>query len=87
VTAPRATVAPITVSDATALAVVGLTPRQFRAFVREQGIPRVRVGRRTLVRVDRLLEAIDRLSGATPRPCAAAWDEQATIEAAARGAK
>ena len=86
-TAPRLTVAPITVSDATALATVGLTPRQFRAFVQEHGIPRVRIGRRTIVRVDRLLEVVDRLSGATPRLSAAAWDEEATIKAAARGAK
>ena len=73
----------VLVSDATALAVVGLTPRQFRAFVRKHTIPRVRAGRRTLVRV----EVFDRLSGATSRPSAAAWDEEAVIAAAARGGK
>lgn len=77
----------VLVSDATALAVVGLTPRQFRAFVRKHTIPRVRAGRRTLVRVDQLLEVFDRLSGATSRPSAAAWDEEAVIAAAARGGK
>jgi hypothetical protein len=77
----------VLVSDATALAVVGLTPRQFRAFVREHAIPRVRAGRRTLVRVDQLLDVFDRLSGTTARPSAAVWDEEAVIAAAARGRK
>lgn len=78
--APKA--APLTVSDASAPAVVGLTPRQFRRFVHEKGIPCVRVGRRTLVRADLLLEAIDRLSGSAPR--AVPLDEAAVIEAAVR---
>jgi hypothetical protein len=81
------TAAPITVSDATALAVVGLSPRQFRRFVTEQSIPFVRVGRCTVVRVDRLLEVFDRLSGASPRPATTAWDEEAVIAAAVRGSK
>jgi hypothetical protein len=76
---------PLAVSDATALAVVGLTPRQFRRFVAEAGIPHAKVGRRTLVRADALLEALDRLSGASPRP--SAWDEAAVVASAARGAK
>jgi hypothetical protein len=82
VSAPKVTAAPLTVSDASAPAIVGLTPRQFRRFVREKGIPCLRVGRRTLVRADLLLEAIDRLSGSVPRP--APLDEQAVIDAAVR---
>lgn len=85
-TAPKVTAAPILVSDATALAVVGLTPRQFRAFVAEHGLPLVRVGRRRLVRADALLEAFDRLSGASPRP-APVWDEATIVAEAARGAR
>ena len=75
---------PVVVSDATSLAVVGLTPRQFRAFVREHRIPHAKIGRRTLVRIDRLLETIDRLSGAEPRETAVTWDEAAIVEMAAR---
>jgi hypothetical protein len=74
----------ILVSDATALATVGLTPRQFRAFIKAHDIPRIRAGRRTLVRLDRLLEVIDRLSGAAPKPSAASWNEAGVI-ATARG--
>ncbi len=73
----------VVVSDATALAVVGLTARQFRTFVREHGVPYARVGRRTLARVDHILAALDRLSGAT----APAWSEAAVIEAAARAGR
>lgn len=75
---PPAVVA-VVVSDATSLAVVGLTPRQFRAFLREQSVPHAKVGRRTVARVDRVLEAIDRLSGTNVR---APWSEEETIRRA-----
>jgi hypothetical protein len=85
--ADAARLSAVIVTDATALSVVGLSPRQFRAFVRVHGIPHVRSGRRTLVRVDRLLEVVDRLSGAPARASDAAWDEGAVVAAAARGSK
>jgi hypothetical protein len=85
--APRVAAAPLVISDASAPAVVGLTARQFRAFVREHGLPAVKAGRRTLVRAEVLLEAIDRLSGSAPRPAGDALDEDTIVELAARGAK
>jgi hypothetical protein len=76
-------VLPILVSDATSFAVAGLTPRQFCAFVRKHRIPFAKDRRRTLVRVDRLLEAIDRLSGEGPsRPRAALTEDQVVAMAA-----
>jgi hypothetical protein len=85
---PQIAAQPLLVSDATALAVVGMNSRQFRAFVREHNLPRVRAGRRTLVRVDALLAAFDRLSGSPVLAPAASWDESAVIAAAAgRGRK
>jgi hypothetical protein len=77
-------IAPVLVSDATSFAIVGLTPRQFRAFVREHGVPHAKIGRRTVVRLDRLLEVHDRLSGAEPRRPSAAWDEDTIVAMAAR---
>jgi len=75
----------VLVSDATALPAVGLSPRQFKAFVREHAVPHAKVGRRTVARLDRILEAIDRLSGvAEPRRSVSAWDEAAIVEMAAR---
>ena len=83
--ARTAIVAAAVVSDATSLAAVGLTPRQFKAFVREHAVPHAKVGRRTVARLDRILEAIDRLSGvAEPRLPASAWDEAAVVAIAAR---
>jgi hypothetical protein len=82
---PPVTATPLLVGDATALAVVGLSPRQFRAFVREHAIPRVRVGRRTLVRADELLAVFDRLAGASPRAAAPAMNEAEVVAAAAAG--
>jgi hypothetical protein len=77
-----ALVAPVTFTDLNAEAVTGLKARPFREFVREHHIPHARVGRRIVVRVDRFLEAIDRLSGAKPL---AAWSEDNVIELAVRG--
>ena len=80
---PAAPVAAV-VSDASAFAVLGLSPRQFRAFLLAQRVPNGRIGRRTVARLDRILEVIDRLAGDGPRP---AWSEAATIELAARGGR
>lgn len=74
----------LVVSDATALAALGLTPRQFRDFVREHAIPFARVKGRMLVRADRLLEAIDRLSGVDRRSLAPTLDDDTVIAMAAR---
>jgi hypothetical protein len=79
---PLAVVAAAIVSDTTSLAVLGLTGRQFRAFLREQAVPHTKIGRRTVARVDRVLDAIDRLSGA--EPARAPWSEDDVIARAAR---
>jgi hypothetical protein len=81
---PLVVVAATLVSDATSMAVLGLTPRQYRAFLVERGVPHFKAGRRTLARLDRILEAADRLSGAAPR---AAWNEAEVIAEAARGGR
>jgi hypothetical protein len=80
---PRATVVvgALLVTDLTSLPVCGLTPRQFRTFLHDHDVPRCKIGRRTVVRVDRLLEVIDRLSGRRPSPD---WSEEETIARAAR---
>jgi len=63
------------------MACVGLTSRQFRAFVREHHVPHARIGRRTCARLDHVLAAIDRLSGADlPQ-----WNEGDVIRRAASG--
>ena len=77
-------VSPVVVSDATALVVLGLTGRQFRGFVRAHSVPHAKCGRRTLARLDLVLEAIDRLSGAKARrSLATAWDEDSIVKMAA----
>jgi hypothetical protein len=73
----------VVVSDATALAVLGLTDRQFKAFLRQQAVLHFKQGRRTLARLDRILEAMDRMSGAD----VPAWDEATVIARAARGGR
>ncbi len=78
---PASPAAPVTFSDANAPAVVGLSPRQLRAFVLRHSVPHCRAGRRMVVRVDRFLEAVDRLSGAEPR---AVWSEDAIVAMAAQ---
>jgi hypothetical protein len=55
-------IAPAVVSDLTAPAVIGLEPRHFREFLRAANIPHAVVGRRAIVRVDQILEAVERLS-------------------------
>jgi hypothetical protein len=62
---PSSPVGALLVSDRTALAVSGLNPRQFRAYVRKHGIPHAKIARRMLVRADVLLAALG-LNGATP---------------------
>jgi hypothetical protein len=55
-------VAPVTVTDRTAHLVLGLEPPALRALVSSRGIRHVRVGRRLLVRVDDILEALDTMA-------------------------
>jgi len=65
---PRATdevaPAPLTVTDRTAAALLGLEPRVFRELLASQRIPHARHGRRVIARVDLVLAAIDRMSSA-----------------------
>ncbi len=64
---PRATAAPLTVSDQTAFDLLGLTERQFRDLLRAHpAIPRTVIGRRVLVRADVLVAFLDRLATAAP---------------------
>jgi hypothetical protein len=56
-------IAPALVSDASAPAVVGLTPLQFRRALREHGVAHCKIGRRTLARVEDVVALVDRLSG------------------------
>ena len=79
---PRATAAvpvqPLTVSDRTAPALVGLEPRAFRDLLEREHVPHARIGRRVVARVAFVLEAIDRLSlevDATTETASAADDE------------
>lgn len=65
---PPVTAVPLTVSDQTALDLVGLTGRQLRDLLaRHPEVPRTIVGRRVLVRADVLLALLDRLA-VTPDP-------------------
>jgi hypothetical protein len=86
VTAPRVATAPIVVSDATALATVGLKPRAFRRVVKARGIPHSVVGRRLLVRLNDFLAGVGLASEqpehreTAPEP----WDEAALLERVAR---
>jgi hypothetical protein len=75
------------VSDRTALAVVGLTPRKFRTLVRERGIPSVKVGRRTLVRADDLLRALGLADPAAAAPVAPVWTLEDTVRALTTGTR
>jgi hypothetical protein len=79
---PSGLVSPIVVSDATSLALLGLTGRQFRSFVRAHNVPYAKCGRRTLARLDLVLDAIDRLSGVNAnRPAAApVWNEDGACQ-------
>jgi hypothetical protein len=76
----------VLVNDETAYAVLGWRARRFRSFVRKHKVPHFKDGRRTVVRLDRILEVVDRLSGAQPQP--AAWCEDTIVARAAhRGAR
>ncbi len=63
---PRATqtlvVAPATVTDLTAPAVIGLEARTFREFVGREHVPHARLGHRIVARVDDVLAALDRVA-------------------------
>jgi hypothetical protein len=63
---PRATaglaIAPATVSDLTAPAVIGIEAWQFRTLLQRERVPHARLGKRVVARVDHVLAAIDRLA-------------------------
>ena len=73
----------VLVSDGTSLVVLGLTARQFRTFVRKRGIPDKKVGRRTVARLDHVLEATG-LSGVDSCRPDTAWSEDAVVAMASR---
>ena len=77
--------APLAISDTTSLPILGLTPRQFRTFLRDHGVPFAKIGRRVVARADDVMATIDRLSGRgsvriEPEP----YNEAAIIARAAR---
>jgi hypothetical protein len=86
---PRATAAlpvqPLTVSDRTAPALVGLEPRAFRELLEREHVPHAKIGRRVVARVACVLEAVDRLSLGAPSAVesASAVGEDATEEPSA----
>lgn len=59
-------IAPAYVSQRTALAVVGLTPRAFREAVIKHRIPCTRLGNQVLVRLEDWHAAMARLAAAAP---------------------
>jgi hypothetical protein len=63
---PKATaslaIVPLTVSDLTAAAIVGLEPRPYREFLRAERVRHARLGRRVVARVEDVLAAIDRVA-------------------------
>ena len=71
---PPSAPTPIVVTDRTAPELLGLTPRSYREWLRAAGIPHATICRRTVARVEHIVDAIDRLSGAEPRPT---WSEDA----------
>lgn len=56
---------PVTVTDRTCAAVVGLEPRAFREAVARLKIPHAMLGRRMVVRVADFLAALDRVAAAS----------------------
>ena len=81
---PAVTATPVTVTDLTSFDLVGLDGRQLRHFVTKNAIAHVAHGQRIIVRVDVLLEAIDRLAstGAAPKVAADLDDLETPTSAA-----
>lgn len=69
---PRATdglaVAPVTVTDRTCAAVLGLEPRVFRAWLMAANVPHAHIGRRVVARVDDVLAALRNAPAPTAAP-------------------
>jgi len=74
----------VLVSDASAFAAVGLSPRQFRDLVRERGIRSARVGRRTVVRLDDLLAALGLGATTSLSPARSPLDDDQVVQLAVR---
>lgn len=72
--------AAVTASDRTCIAIFGVPWRTLKAFLELRGIPYGHVGRRPVVRVDLVLAALE----GAEHPV---WNEQETIERAARGGR
>ena len=82
---PREQPAAVVVSDATSFAVLGLTGRQFVAWLKKSHIHHARVGRKTLARLDDCLAALDKLTGRDQEP--PPWNEDEIVQRAARGTR
>lgn len=89
VSRPRSSIsspAPITISDVTCLAVLGMEPRFFRRFVVEHSVPHVKLHRRTIAKVADILSAFDRLAGIAPATSAeSGWSAESVVAAACGG--
>lgn len=61
-TPPTSTLAvvPVTVTDRTCAAVLGLEPRVYREWLVAAGVPHTRIGRRVVARTDHVLAALTR---------------------------
>lgn len=58
-------IVPVTVTDRTCAAVLGLEPRVYRELVTRARIPHATIGRRVVTRVDDVLAALDRMAEGT----------------------
>ena len=67
-------VAPATVTQDTALPVLGIESRPFREAVHKYGIRHMRLGRLLVVRVADFLEALERIGGQVPNDTEAPAD-------------
>ncbi len=69
-------IVPVTVTDRTCAAVLGLEPRVYRELVTRVRIPHATIGRRIVARVDDMLAALDRMAeGAAATPTTPAGDD------------
>ena len=65
---------PLVISDRTSPELLDMPGRVFRRWVAAAGVPHVTIARRCVARTEHVLAALDRLSGAEPRPT---WSEDA----------
>jgi hypothetical protein len=78
------TVAALAVSDRTCFGVLGVPWRTLRDWCEANAVPIARIGRRPVVRVAHLFEALDGATGAKPR---LVLTDDDVVALAARGAR